>query len=75
MTNVLLDLKRDRSTRCAPPEILNGAEEEALKDVEVLLGPLNDITLEMSGDKYVTLSKCIPLVKSMKAVSTAVSRY
>ncbi|XP_075164152.1 uncharacterized protein LOC142236760 [Haematobia irritans] len=46
--------------------MLSGDELDALTEVRDILKPLWNITKEISSEKTVTLSKCIPLVVALK---------
>lgn len=65
----LLKVQREKSSRVRPPSTLDAIEIETLTEVKTLLMPLWQVTLEMSTDKTVTLSKCVPLVNAMTTVS------
>ncbi|CAH1106559.1 unnamed protein product [Psylliodes chrysocephalus] len=43
------------------PVMLSGGELEQLKEIRRLLYPLEQMTIEISGQKYVTVSKIIPM--------------
>lgn len=58
---VLLDIPKS-------PVMLTGEELNILKEVRRVLQPLESVTAEMSGEKYVTSSKVIPLVRLLKLV-------
>ncbi|XP_046422338.1 uncharacterized protein LOC124180631 [Neodiprion fabricii] len=57
---------RDKSSRSKPPEILTAEELDALIEIRDILKPLWHVTHEVSADKEVTLSKCIPLITGLK---------
>ncbi|XP_075147197.1 E3 SUMO-protein ligase ZBED1-like [Haematobia irritans] len=63
---VLLQMHMDRVSRSKAPIMLNGDELDALTEVRDILKPLWNITKEISSEKTVTLSKCIPLVVALK---------
>jgi hypothetical protein len=48
------------------PVMLNGAETVILKELKLLLKPLEVCTKEVCAEKHVTVSKIIPLVHCMK---------
>ncbi|KAG8224475.1 hypothetical protein J437_LFUL003198 [Ladona fulva] len=56
----LLKLKQEVATR-SPPALTN-RQWEILEDCIPLLNPLEELTTELSGDKYVTSSVIIPLI-------------
>ncbi|CAD6216230.1 GSCOCG00011302001-RA-CDS [Cotesia congregata] len=62
----LLKVHRDKSSRSKPPDILTGDELDALIEIRDILKPLWNVTHEVSADKEVTLSKCIPLITGLK---------
>lgn len=65
----LLKVHRDKSSRSKPPDILTGDELDILIEIRDILKPLWHVTHEVSADKKVTLSKCIPLITGLKRVS------
>ncbi|KAK3928324.1 E3 SUMO-protein ligase ZBED1 [Frankliniella fusca] len=66
VSRVLLDLQRKRVSKARPPDMVTVEEEDILKEVKELLAPLARATKELSGDKTVTLSKCIPVVRNLR---------
>lgn len=68
VSRVLLQMQRDKSSRSKPPNMLTGDELEALIEAKDLLRPLWQVTNEVCGEKFVTLSKCIPLIRGLKEV-------
>ncbi|XP_073840445.1 E3 SUMO-protein ligase ZBED1-like [Musca autumnalis] len=63
---VLMQMHTERNSRSKPPTMLTGAELDAVEDVRNVLKPLYLITKEISAEKYVTISKCIPLISGLK---------
>ncbi|XP_055615503.1 uncharacterized protein LOC129761768 [Toxorhynchites rutilus septentrionalis] len=51
------------------PTMLTADELSILKEICKVLHPLETVTTEMSAEKYVTISKIIPLVRLLKIVS------
>lgn len=49
------------------PEMLTGVEIEHLKEIVQLLHPLEKITTEVCAEKFVTISKIIPMLRCVKA--------
>lgn len=47
------------------PSIIGAADLEIIKDVLNILGPLEAVSKEMCGEKYLTSSKVIPIVKCL----------
>ncbi|XP_052130034.1 zinc finger BED domain-containing protein 4-like [Frankliniella occidentalis] len=72
VVRVVLDLQRQRISRAPAPDIISPAEEEILKEVKDLLAPLHRATQEVSSEKLVTLSKCIPVINSLR---TEIEKY
>ncbi|XP_043469890.1 zinc finger BED domain-containing protein 4-like [Leptopilina heterotoma] len=66
VTVVLMNLQRNRSSKSKPPIMLTAVELEIMQEVKDVLKPLWQVTLEMSSEKIVTLSKCIPLINAMR---------
>lgn len=48
------------------PEMPSASEVETLRNLETLLKPFEFATTEISGEKYVTMSKIIPMVHCLK---------
>lgn len=44
------------------PEMLTAVEMDLMRQIIGLLKPLEYVTRELSGDKYVTVSKIIPMI-------------
>lgn len=70
---VLLQVRKDKSSRAKPPDMLTGNELDILSEVRDLLKPLYNITTEISSEKNVTLSKCIPMIVGLRLVCTITS--
>ena len=68
VTRVIIEVQRERSSKAKPPTILTPDDEDALKEVRDLLSPLARAIKEISSEKLVTLSKCIPVIKSLRKV-------
>ncbi|KAK3933312.1 E3 SUMO-protein ligase ZBED1, partial [Frankliniella fusca] len=66
VNRVILELQRSRASKARPPQIMTAEEEDTLKEVKDLLSPLARATLELSTEKNVTLSKCIPVVRNLR---------
>lgn len=66
---VLLKLCRQKSSKQKPPADLTTDEINSLTEIKDLLHPLYLITLELSSEKHVTISKCIPLVKMLRTAN------
>ncbi|CAH1371900.1 unnamed protein product [Tenebrio molitor] len=49
------------------PNMISAYEINILKDVKYMLKPLEVLTKEVSADKYVTISKIIPMVHCLKS--------
>ena len=45
------------------PPMISPSNVEVLKEILSILQPLEKVTVELSAEKYVTLSKVIPMVK------------
>ncbi|KAK3922547.1 Zinc finger BED domain-containing protein 4 [Frankliniella fusca] len=71
VSQVLLKIQREKSSKARPPNFPTGEELEALSEARDLLKPLYQVTLEVSKEKSVTLSICIPLVAAMKRKTDA----
>ncbi|XP_044597479.1 uncharacterized protein LOC123274044 [Cotesia glomerata] len=63
---VLLQVKMDKSSKAKPPNMITGDELESLIEVRDILSPLWRVTQEVCAEKNVTLSKCIPLIASLR---------
>ncbi|XP_054091845.1 uncharacterized protein LOC128923921 isoform X1 [Zeugodacus cucurbitae] len=66
VSKVLLQVKLDKSLKAKPPNMITGEEIDALVEVRDILKPLLQITQEVCFEKCVTLSKCIPLISSLR---------
>ncbi|XP_050340894.1 zinc finger BED domain-containing protein 4-like [Bactrocera neohumeralis] len=66
VSKVLLQVKMDKSSKAKPPNMITGEEIDALVEVRDILKPLLQVTQEVCFEKYVTLSKCIPLISSLR---------
>ncbi|XP_054089693.1 uncharacterized protein LOC128922611 [Zeugodacus cucurbitae] len=66
VSKVLLQVKMDKSLKAKPPNMITGEEIDALVEVRDILKPLLQITQEVCFEKCVTLSKCIPLISSLR---------
>lgn len=66
-----LELQNDVSIvlfkRTDGPDILNVAERGELREIVRLLKPLKEVTQDISGQKYITLSLVLPLTHCMKS--------
>ncbi|XP_018401732.1 PREDICTED: zinc finger BED domain-containing protein 4-like, partial [Cyphomyrmex costatus] len=51
--------------RYSKPDMLMQSEIQIAKEIMTILSPLEKITVEMSGDRYVTCSKIIPIVNCL----------
>lgn len=65
---VLAKVAREKSSKAKPPLMITSEEEEIIREVRDLLKPLSQVTKEISSEKSVTLSKCIPLVSLLSKV-------
>ncbi|XP_008180283.1 zinc finger BED domain-containing protein 1-like [Acyrthosiphon pisum] len=52
---------------CSGPSMLSAYDIEALQQLVRLLKPLEHVTKESSGEKYVTISKIIPMINCLVA--------
>lgn len=69
VSKVLLQVKKDKSSRAKPPNMITGEEIDALIEVRDVLKPLIRVTQEVCSEKNVTLSKCIPLISGLMKVN------
>ena len=58
----------DRNDLC-----LSAAEIDTMSDAMVLLKPFEEVTRELSADKFVSISKVIPLARSLQRITAASS--
>ena len=56
----------DRNDLC-----LSAAEIDTMSDAMVLLKPFEEVTRELSADKFVSISKVIPLARSLQRITAA----
>jgi len=66
---VLREIARNKSSKSKSPAPVTDEEYDALVDMQKILKPLAKVTTEISSEKYVTLSKIIPLVNGIQEVS------
>jgi len=71
IARALTTLAREKSTKTKPPIMLSVDEEEITKEICELLKPLAEVTVEISSEKTVTISKVIPMVRGISRVSIA----
>lgn len=70
MLERLLEIKNPLSVAVAnlpkAPEFIDSAEWGIISDCVLILKPLEFITLELSGEKYMTMSMEIPLIRELQ---------
>lgn len=70
MIERLLEIKIPLSAALAsisqPPQALESTDWDVVKDCAVILKPLEEITIELSGHKYPTMSMIVPLVRGLQ---------
>lgn len=55
------------------PQMLQANEIVVLKEIEKILKPFQNVTEEMSAEKYVTASKAIPIIKCLRTLLDAIT--
>jgi len=55
------------------PQMLQANEIVVLKEIEKILKPFQNVTEQMSAEKYVTASKAIPIIKCLTTVLHAIT--
>lgn len=69
VSEVLLQVKIDKSSRTKPPNMITGEGIDEFIEVRDILKPLMRVTREVCSEKNVTLSKCIPLISGLMKVN------
>lgn len=52
--------------KTSAPPVINATELSQLKEILILLQPLENLTKKISGDTYVTISTILPLVNCVR---------
>lgn len=64
MCELLYFLRNEEKKK--PPEMLSSLELEILKDILPVLSPLEELTKDLSGQKYCTCSMVIPAINCLR---------